>query len=77
MPTRTQFLSTYERILREQTEWGRVPEKLAKFMASVTETVNTNNTTATLTNSPLAQAAFREVGCTGKLSYKALRALPL
>ena len=75
-PTRTAFLEAYEWTLRELYGWAREPEKLARFMESVRTTVNTDKTVANLLNSDGAQAAYRSIGCKGKLTYRALRALP-
>lgn len=75
-PTRTAFLVAYETALIETYAWASDAEKLARFLASAATTINTDATTANLTDSPAAQSAFRAIGCKGRLTYKALRALP-
>ena len=74
--TRTAFLAAYRTTLLDTYGWAADTAKLDKFMASVATTVNTPSTTANLTDSPAAQAAFKAIGCKGRLTYKALRALP-
>jgi hypothetical protein len=64
---RASLLATYA--------WAQDGAKLDRFMVVVDETINTNKNKFSL-DSPMCVQTWRVIGMKGKLTYKALRALP-
>ena len=75
MSTKAAWLAAYRARL-EVYGWAREPEKLERFMASVRETITTDRATWNHSSSDMGREAWRDVGCKGKMTLKALRALP-
>lgn len=74
-PTRAAFLVAY-RFKLSFMSWARNdPGLLDKFMCTVEDTL-TGRSNLWLWDSPLVREAFTEIGGTGRLTLKALRALP-
>ena len=73
--TKSKFLERYREELRLAYPWAQDEVKLDKFMKSVEITIRTTATTANLTDSPDVKAVWKAIGCKGKPTYKALRAL--
>lgn len=76
MTSKQQFLATYRQMLMDTPDynWARDADRLEKFMSSVNRTLFTQANTWNI-DSPVVTKAWRAIGCKGKPSYKALRAL--
>lgn len=72
--TKEKFLNEYRANLISTHEWARDPDKLARFMASVENTITTAAATWTHDGAAVV-AAWRAIGGKGKPTLKALRAL--
>lgn len=75
--TRTAFLNAYRSMMIANHEWALDTKRLDSFMEMVALTINTRKNHVSLTTAPLAQRAFNSIGCEGRLTFKAIRALPL
>ena len=73
--TKTAFLAAYEAQLPKVHAWAMDPQRLENFMSAIRTYVR-DNRRAWLWNSPSSQAAWRAIGCKGRISFKALCALP-
>lgn len=74
MPTKKAFMTALENELTSRYTWARDEAKLARFMASVSDTL-TGKATSWNKNGDASEAAWRAIGQKGKPTYKALRAL--
>jgi hypothetical protein len=75
--TKTELLSLYREALAENAYWAVAdPSRLEKFLNSFWETITTNKTTWS-NQSPTLYAIWKKHKIPGKMTYKALRALPL
>ena len=72
--TKQAFLEAMQRELVARYAWAREPERLDRFMSSVRVTVEGGMTWNK--DGDAATAAWRAIGGKGKLTYKALHALP-
>lgn len=81
MTTKHAFIAAYrKRVVETYGEgtpdpWAADPERLERFMQSVTMTVMTKATTWAW-DSPLSRQAWRDIGCKGKITLKGIKALP-
>lgn len=77
IPSREGFIAAYEGLLRQEPgyTWTQDAARMARFMASVRSTLETPANTWNI-DSPLVVKAWRAIGCKGKPTYKALKALP-
>jgi hypothetical protein len=73
--TKNRFLSAYKETLISSYDWAKDPEKLSKFMDSVASTLDGMNTWNA--NGEAIQAAWKQIGMTGKANLKKLRSLPI
>ena len=78
MTTKAAFLKLFEqKLLAAGYAWTSDATKVANFMEKVRETIAPDKyTPVDLLRGPVAAATWREIGCEGPLTYKALRALP-
>lgn len=74
-PTKAQFLAAYRKRLEHSTAWGEDTAMMDRFMLSVQKSITTEATTWACSGEHL-KAVWKELGCKGKPTYKALRALP-
>ena len=72
--TQTAFITSYRLELISRYDWASNPERLAKFMKSVSDTLNGANSWNH--DGEAVTAAWRTIGGKGKPSKKALQALP-
>lgn len=72
-PTRAAFLEAYRAELEARYAWALDAHRLAKFMDSVTNTLNGGATWNK--DGEAVEAAWKKIGGKGKVTYKALRAL--
>lgn len=78
-PTREAFLAVYRYALSDPENghpWARDLAKLENYMASVAATVSGERNSWNA-DGDLAFWAFREIGCKGRYTLEALRALPV
>jgi len=75
-PTKQRFIDTYRQLIRNNYQWAEDTEKLDRYMANVDATIRRNVTTVDLLHASMARRAWKDIGCKGPLSYKAVRALP-
>jgi hypothetical protein len=73
--TKSQFLTDYRAALIARCDWALDPARLERFMQSVERTVRTESAPWNH-HSDIALSVLRAVGFKGKLTLKALRALP-
>lgn len=73
--TKQQFLDDYRAGLIATFAWAREPERMARFMQSVANTIRLNHNTWNH-NSDVASIVWRKAGFKGKATLKGLRALP-
>lgn len=78
--TKTRYLEVYRQLLLENASWaknvdGTEHDQLKKFMKSVENSIRTDFTTWAC-DSRYAKKAWKDIGQTGRMSLKALRALP-
>lgn len=73
--TKARFLADYRAALIANCDWALEPARLERFMQSVERTVRTNCAPWNH-NSEIAMRVMRAYGFKGKLTLKALRALP-
>jgi hypothetical protein len=73
--TKAKFLADYRAALIARCDWALEPARLERFMQSVERTVRTQGNTWNH-DSDIATQVLRAVGFKGKLTLKALRALP-
>lgn len=69
------FMAAYRKALAERFEWARDKDKLDRFMESVRSTLMTDVNSWDWRAGTAATVA-RRMGLSGKLTLKALRALP-
>lgn len=74
MTTRAEFLATYEAQVR-QYGWAADQVKLDAFMAQVRATLDGPGIPWAWDGAG-AKAAWKAIGCKGRMTLKALRALP-
>jgi len=74
--TKNQLLSLYREALKESHSWANQPLALEKFLNSFWETITTDRITWSNASPTLLQI-WRKHKMPGKITYKALRALPL
>ncbi len=74
--SKEQFLEIYRAKLLETygQDWAGDTPMLDRFMQSVRHTIFTKAATWNI-DSPVAQAAWKQLGMSGRISYKGLRAL--
>ena len=72
---RAAWLTAYVEQLRARYAWAAEPERMERYLASVTATLN--GATSWNHAGEAGQAAWRAIGGKGKLTLKALRALPV
>lgn len=73
--TKHAFLRAYRKELLAVHTWAHQPTKLDNFMQSVRDTIFGERIVWNI-DGPSTLAAWRAIGCEGKPTYKALRALP-
>ena len=74
--TKTAFLAAYGAALKTRHEWALDPVRLETFMGSIRYYVRENQR-AWLWQTPASQTAWRSIGCKGRITFKALCALPI
>lgn len=79
--TKENFLAVYREILVHryaESGWANNAEKLAAFMTNVRKSIETTQSVWHCDSSggSAAQAAWKRIGGKGRVSYRALRALP-
>lgn len=72
--TKTEFLKAYRATLLRDHHWAQDSAKLDRFMQGVKDTIDGKEQAWNIGDAALV--AYRSIGGTGKLTYKALRALP-
>lgn len=75
MPNRAAFVDAFRRNLATCYAWAADADRLARFMAAVEETIGTSRSLWTV-DGACAQQAWIDIGGTGKVTLKKLRALP-
>jgi hypothetical protein len=73
--TKLSFCTQYEQTLRDMYEWARDENKLARFMHSVTQTLDGENSWNA--NGDALEVTCRTLGMGRRVTLKALRALPV
>jgi hypothetical protein len=73
--TKTAFLQAYRSELEVRYDWAGDNTKLDRFMSSVETTITTTTSTWNYDGDAVT-SAWRKIGCKGKPTLKALRALP-
>lgn len=74
--TKTAFLAAYEVELAKVHEWALDPVRRENFMSSIRYYVRENRR-AWMWQTPSSQAAWRSIGCRGRITFKALSTLPI
>lgn len=74
--TKAKFYETYRANLIQQRPWAQDAAKLARYMDGVKGTIETSRSTWNCSGDAL-QAAWKAIGGKGKVTLKALRALPV
>ena len=73
--TKSELLTAYGRALVAEFDWAKDQERLARFLFSASRTIR--GTAATWNHdSEVIRRVWRELGGKGRVTLKALRALP-
>jgi hypothetical protein len=75
MATKIEFCEAYEQELRRMYEWARDESKLARFMHSVQQTIDGENSWNC--DGDAVRAALKVIGLPWRTPLKTLRALPM
>lgn len=81
MTTKKAFLTAYRQLLPQRQTWATDPEKLDRFMSTVSASIGASPPALPGRNwsaagQDTARDAFRKAGCKGPFTMKALRELP-
>ena len=76
MTTKTAFLDALSTEIIATREWAVTePKRLERFMGATKDTLESPHNVVAI-DTPAFTVAWRAIGMKGKLTYKALRALP-
>lgn len=73
---RKAFIDAYLEKVRNRYAWAKDDARLAGFRDAVERTLDMTNGATWAWDAPMSHEAFREIGGKGKMTLKALRALP-
>lgn len=74
--TKHQYITTYEALLVARYPWARDAKKLERYMNEARGFILGTGGRWTPAGQDVAQEAWRQLGCTGHITNKALLALP-
>jgi len=73
--TKTSFLMAYKSALIREHEWARDPAHLNNYLNIVAAYVR-HNMNSWIWDTPTTRAAWRAIGCKGRITFKGICALP-
>jgi hypothetical protein len=74
--TKQNFIDLLRAKLVTKYDWAKDPARLDVFMEKVRITLTTDRSPVDMLSGVTIKEVWKEIGCKGKLTYKALRALP-